>query len=44
MSIFAPCNYASNIAYYHTAWEVCQHDSWNVGDEYGKSNHSSIPR
>ena len=33
MPIFEPCNYASNIAYYHTVTEICGRQDWNVPDE-----------
>lgn len=29
MPIYEPCNYASNIAYYHTATEICAREGWN---------------
>lgn len=28
MPIYEPCNYASNIAYYHTVTEICDHPWW----------------
>ena len=33
MPIFEPCNYASNIAYYHTVTEICGRQNWNVPKE-----------
>lgn len=35
--IYEPCNYASNIAYYHAALEVCKKRSWSFGGEHGTS-------
>jgi hypothetical protein len=28
-----PCNYASNIAYYHSALRICEYDDWNFDIE-----------
>jgi hypothetical protein len=28
--IYEPCNYASNVAYYYTASEICDHDGWTL--------------
>ena len=28
--IWEPCNYASNLAYYHTVTEICKRESWNL--------------
>ena len=33
---FEPCNYASNIAYYHTATEICAKQDWSMPQKYGK--------
>ena len=30
MSIWEPCNYASNLAYYHTVTEICARQEWNL--------------
>ena len=35
MPIFEPCNYASNIAYYHTATEICGKVDWSLPMEKG---------
>ncbi len=35
LSIYEPCYYASNMAYYHTLVELCAYDDWRVGDDYG---------
>jgi hypothetical protein len=32
MIIYEPCNYASNIAYYHAATRICDYPNWNVDD------------
>eukprot|EP00095_Tigriopus_kingsejongensis_P005289 maker-scaffold758_size101577-snap-gene-0.21 protein:Tk05289 transcript:maker-scaffold758_size101577-snap-gene-0.21-mRNA-1 annotation:"-denpendent receptor" len=34
LPIHEPCNYASNIAYYHMMLEICQKDSWNIDEDY----------
>ena len=36
LSIHEPCNYVSNVAYYHAIWEICVHDGWDVVEEYGE--------
>ena len=36
MSIYEPCNYASNVAYYHTVTEICDHEGWSLPMEEGK--------
>ncbi|XP_059083578.1 uncharacterized protein LOC131880876 [Tigriopus californicus] len=30
--IYEPCNYASNVAYYHTAIEICKRSDWAFSD------------
>ncbi len=35
LSIYEPCYYASNMAYYHTLVELCLYNDWRVGDNYG---------
>ena len=37
MAIYEPCNYASNVAYYHTVLEMCQREDWSLDNSYGKS-------
>ena len=37
MSIWEPCNYASNLAYYHTVTEICARQEWNLPEDDGKS-------
>ena len=33
--IMQPCNYASNMAYYRVATQICQHrGKWNIQEEY----------
>lgn len=34
--VYEPCNYASNVAYYHSMLEVCMTDGWAMPEEYGK--------
>ena len=36
MAIWEPCNYASNVAYYHTAREICKRESWTLSNDYGR--------
>ena len=38
MPIFEPCNYASNLAYYHTATEICAKKQWALPQEQGYLN------
>ena len=33
MLIMEPCNYASNIAYYHSVLRVCDYESWKYFDQ-----------
>ena len=35
--IYEPCNYASNLAYYHTVTEICGKDDWNVPETHVKT-------
>jgi hypothetical protein len=32
MIIYEPCNYASNLAYYHSTTRVCDYPNWSVDD------------
>ena len=34
MIIYEPCNYASNIAYYHSALRVCDYPDWSVDNDH----------
>jgi len=34
ISIYEPCNYASNIAYYHVVVGICKYQHWSVSSEY----------
>jgi hypothetical protein len=34
MIIYEPCNYASNIAYYHSATRICDYPNWSISQEY----------
>jgi len=37
MTIYEPCNYASNVAYYHVATQICQHkDLFDMPPDYVK--------
>jgi hypothetical protein len=33
MIIYEPCNYASNVAYYHSATRICDYPDWSVDDD-----------
>lgn len=37
IKIIQPCNYASNIAFYHSVMRICDYDNWHVDDEYQKN-------
>ena len=37
MPIYEPCNYASNLAYYHTVTEICAKAEWNVPEAHSKA-------
>jgi len=38
MTIYEPCNYASNVAYYHVVTQICKHkDLWNMPQDYVKA-------
>lgn len=37
MPIYEPCNYASNIAYYHTATEICAREHWHLPEIHVKA-------
>jgi hypothetical protein len=37
MIIYEPCNYVSNIAYYHSANRVCTYPDFASGDDYQKA-------
>jgi hypothetical protein len=37
VSIYEPCNYASNVAYYYTVTEMCDHEGWTLPIEEGKA-------
>ena len=30
MIIYEPCNYVSNVAYYHSALRVCDYPDWSI--------------
>ena len=32
--IYEPCNYASNVAYYHAMTRVCDYPNWAADDEF----------
>ncbi len=37
MPIYEPCNYASNLAYYHTATEICAKERWSLPTDQVKA-------
>ena len=37
MPIYEPCNYASNLAYYHTVTEICARAEWSVPEVHVKA-------
>lgn len=37
MLIMEPCNYVSNVAYYHTVMRTCEYPEWNYPAEYAKA-------
>ena len=34
VQICEPCNYASNMAYYHSMLRVCDYPHWTLGTEF----------
>jgi len=34
IGIYEPCNYASNLAYYHVVTSICDNTQWNIDDSY----------
>lgn len=32
MEIYEPCNYASNVAYYHSATRICDYPDWTIDE------------
>ena len=34
ISIYEPCNYASNLAYYHVVTSICSYQDWSISDQY----------
>jgi len=34
IGIYEPCNYASNLAYYHVVTMICDHEEWNLSSDY----------
>jgi hypothetical protein len=36
MIIYEPCNYASNLAYYHSATRICDYPDWTADDDHIK--------
>lgn len=42
MVIYEPCNYASNVAYYHSATRVCNYPDWTVDDDLKRAIKQSF--
>ena len=42
VSIYEPCNYASNVAYYHTVTEICDHEGWTIQMDDGKNHYNLV--
>jgi len=36
MIVYEPCNYVSNVAYYHSATRICDYPLWTLNEEYIK--------
>jgi hypothetical protein len=34
MVVYEPCNYASNVAYYHAATRICDNTELSMSDDY----------
>ena len=32
-----PCNYVSNVAYYHDTTRICDYPDWSISDDYIKA-------
>ena len=37
MVIYEPCNYVSNVAYYHGATRICDYPGFYIGEDYIKA-------
>ena len=37
MAIYEPCNYVSNVAYYHSATRICDYPEWHISGEDQKA-------
>jgi len=37
IGIYEPCNYVSNLAYYHVVTSICENTQWNVDPSYQKA-------
>ena len=38
--IWEPCNYASNVCYYHAFVEICHHEGWSMPEYAGTKGYS----
>jgi len=34
IGIYEPCNYASNVAYYHVVTSICKYQDWSISSDY----------
>lgn len=34
IGIYEPCNYASNVAYYHVVTSICKYQDWSISPDY----------
>ena len=32
--VLEPCNYSSNVAYYHSTTRICDYSPWSISDDY----------
>ena len=37
MKIYEPCNYTSNVAYYHAATQICDFKGWGMDQKFVKA-------
>jgi len=42
MKIYEPCNYVSNIAYYHAVSRICDNPSWNMDTSFVNAQKRSF--
>lgn len=42
MIVYEPCNYVSNVAYYHSGTRVCDYPDWTVGNDLKRAIKQSF--